>query len=389
MYSPLDSHGREIRLVTIKAGLRSEEIQCRLTHVSLDTFPDFEALSYVWGNPNNRTSILLNGQQFSATHNLGLALKYLSSTTEDRVIWIDAICINQNDLDERSSQVQLMRDIYSSASLVVSWLGEEDTEGRAALASWLVSEAAKNNFSLGWITESILEEDKNNFMRRCFAILGAHLHNQTWEYWTRTWITQEIALTQDGVLQCGDTIIPFHPLKQLCKAINDVFWSGEELPIEIFQNVGLDGFRAMINALASFRAHEIFNANAPNTSLLNLLCTNHKKFASNPRDKVYGLLGLSDLATSSHPGVQINYRRSIRDVYMGVVEAIVDTTSKLEVLCVSCPEIGEGLQQQIKGNRRTDLPTWTPDWSQWTGPLIRNENVYYELHSLSGIQVQA
>jgi len=96
----------------------------------LSDAPPYEALSYVWGpfnSPDDPDLIQLNDCGFEVTTNLWRALYALRHETKDRVLWIDAICINQGDLEERSSQVQLMRDVYRKARSVVVWLGEEGT----------------------------------------------------------------------------------------------------------------------------------------------------------------------------------------------------------------------------------------------------------------------
>ena len=132
VYHPLDSTKREIRLVTLKAGAEPDQLACQLMSVSLNGSTSYYALSYVWGDPNDRESIFLNGHAFEVTHNLAIALRYLRNPRDDRVFWIDAICIDQRNLDERSAQVRIMKDIYQSAEKVVSWLGERDDSSEAA-----------------------------------------------------------------------------------------------------------------------------------------------------------------------------------------------------------------------------------------------------------------
>jgi hypothetical protein len=140
-YSPLSYSNREIRLVTIHlSSEKSAPIECTTITVSLDQAPSYHALSYCWGDPSITVPIRLNGAEVQVTENLGVALRYfraalgeLRDKNQQVRLWIDAICINQANLDERSQQVQLMRDIYSGASCVVVWLGEEGEDGRLAL----------------------------------------------------------------------------------------------------------------------------------------------------------------------------------------------------------------------------------------------------------------
>lgn len=84
----------------------------------------YEALSYVWGDESIRTSIRIGKQDSEVTLNLHAALLHLRDRLLERVIWVDAICINQEDSKEKSHQVQLMAEIYAKASRVIVWLGE-------------------------------------------------------------------------------------------------------------------------------------------------------------------------------------------------------------------------------------------------------------------------
>jgi hypothetical protein len=110
-------------------------LHCEFCNYSLQTSRPrthrYEALSYVWGNPNETLPIYMHGNKFSITVNLHAALLRLRDYTFERIIWVDAICINQNDTKEKDHQVKLMAKIYSNAHRVIVWLGEEavDTKG--------------------------------------------------------------------------------------------------------------------------------------------------------------------------------------------------------------------------------------------------------------------
>ena len=124
LYSLL-KQGRVIRLVEILPGERDAPLSCTLIETSLDSQHQYRALSYVWGDVNIRAPILCNGIEFHVTLNLISAMKQIRSVEIPVTFWIDAICINQDDLKERAAQVQMMRDIYRSAELVIVHLGED------------------------------------------------------------------------------------------------------------------------------------------------------------------------------------------------------------------------------------------------------------------------
>jgi hypothetical protein len=124
VYEPLDSVKSQIRLLKLLPGSSSQRVECSSFTASLDEKElKYEALSYTWGSPRSPGTILLNKVPFLATENLEAALRCLRQPDESRILWVDAICINQLDLAERSQQVGLMRRIYSQASNVVIWLG--------------------------------------------------------------------------------------------------------------------------------------------------------------------------------------------------------------------------------------------------------------------------
>jgi hypothetical protein len=144
IYSQLRPDCREIRLICLEAGHPTDELQIELSTVSLNDYSNYEALSYAWGDPNDTHAIKLNGQVFQITKNLIEALLRLREPRggKARVLWADAICINQKDTTERNSQLQLMRDIYEGCAKCIIWLGEEDEASKDALAfvDWMASD---------------------------------------------------------------------------------------------------------------------------------------------------------------------------------------------------------------------------------------------------------
>ncbi|KAI4203602.1 MAG: hypothetical protein LQ346_001749 [Caloplaca aetnensis] len=167
-YSEVDSTRREIRLLTLHSRETSDEIRVTLKNVTLDpnSPPSYEALSYTWGSAQDKVPIRIKTAQtaetirsaisgptnhstnefasstqqldrqynfLEVTQNLAVALEHLQYDQEPRVLWVDAICINQQDVEERSAQVQLMADIYWYANQTTVWLGPEDDDSSLAL----------------------------------------------------------------------------------------------------------------------------------------------------------------------------------------------------------------------------------------------------------------
>jgi Heterokaryon incompatibility protein (HET) len=129
-YSSLLPGNGSIRLLRLMPN-RDETavIECQLLNYTLELGKSqgthlYEALSYVWGNPDETVPILIGDHYFKVTKNLHAALLRLRNHSFERILWVDAICINQADDQEKALQVQNMGKIYDQASRVIIWFGE-------------------------------------------------------------------------------------------------------------------------------------------------------------------------------------------------------------------------------------------------------------------------
>jgi len=113
-YSVLNQDKQEIRLLTVCSGSFEDEIRCKLHTVSLNATPAYTALSYCWGNKDEQGEVVVDEKKTTIMKSLEIALRYLRNGYEDVVVWVDAICINQENLKEKSSQVRIMSNIYAS-----------------------------------------------------------------------------------------------------------------------------------------------------------------------------------------------------------------------------------------------------------------------------------
>jgi len=122
-YDQINRTSKEIRVLTLHSGTHDEEIRCSVSVVSLIDNPKYEALSYVWGDHQDKRMIYVNGCQTEITSNLDTALRYIRYEHEDRKLWIDALCINQGDDLEKTHQVSLMAEIFKMSTSAILWLG--------------------------------------------------------------------------------------------------------------------------------------------------------------------------------------------------------------------------------------------------------------------------
>jgi hypothetical protein len=130
-YSPLDTTVDGTRLVILEpCATWGDVIHCRLVHVTFGQMPKYEAPSYTWGSEDSQNAIVIDGKTFLISDNLWEALVRLRKPCKERFLWIDAICINQDDIPERNQQLRIMPHIYSRAQMVLVWLGSANDFGR-------------------------------------------------------------------------------------------------------------------------------------------------------------------------------------------------------------------------------------------------------------------
>src|SRR6266536_3059763 len=128
IYQPLDPDGG-IRVLILEPGSNNAQICCRIVPENLNHNPEYKALSYEWGSPENSRTITLSGQYVSVRQNLWSALWHLRKNGRIGRLWVDALCINQDDERERGHHVSMMGSIYRKAE-VICWLGEGDPTGK-------------------------------------------------------------------------------------------------------------------------------------------------------------------------------------------------------------------------------------------------------------------
>jgi hypothetical protein len=167
-YCILPPDGDNIRLLRLLPNDdEAAPVQCELCSYSLQKLGLrthlYEALSYVWGDTRETLPIWVDNNQFPVTVNLHAALLRLRDHSFERIIWIDAICINQKNPQEQGHQVQLMAKIYSNAYRVIVWLGEEVVEIKGALEDIRL---AANKELLGHSEKEINKQAILNLLQR-------------------------------------------------------------------------------------------------------------------------------------------------------------------------------------------------------------------------------
>jgi Heterokaryon incompatibility protein (HET) len=335
-----------------------ERISCSLLHRPLIHATSFEALSYTWGDEKAEYPILIDGGIFYVRRNLYSAIRELRPTSSSRTLWIDAICINQNDVSERGFQVAQMGDIYSLAERVVVWLGEGNGYsdlGFDAMAEYFqVSNAVCKAAAPGTDSSDTLAEGLAEFlalpnMDNCLFGITA-LYIRPW--WRRMWTAQEIGLAREIEVQYGSRSITWEKLHlfattMMLPPVQKVL--GQYTPHSEIGRKTLKLLLAHITTRAQSMENTRRQLRKGKLNLSLLIRVTIERFATDPRDKIYGLLGM----TNNDPVLQPDYTLSVAAVYTTATKAMLLQNRDLRVLSFL-----------VDGDvdREQNLPSWVLDF---------------------------
>ncbi|KAH8708399.1 heterokaryon incompatibility protein-domain-containing protein, partial [Phaeosphaeriaceae sp. PMI808] len=315
-YSPLSEKLNIIRLLRLLPSRdEPENLRCELFEYTIqvsDGNHPYEALSYVWGGEDKPQSIIIGDQELAITQNLHMALLGLRDREISRIIWVDAVCINQEDEKEKGHQIQFMAAIYAIASCVIVWLGEAQDDGERALE--LIRIAGKN---------SATPSDTEPFDDAILQVL-----KRPW--FRRIWVLQEVAAARHVIIKCGSVEIEGH-----------AFCLGLE-----FLKTTLEDSMCLVTSLirgAIFRSRRILETQKRLSldicSLGELVDTYHSHGANVLHDKVYALLGMSsdDLSVARlKPDYNVPWKvlmQSLVEFLIGAQDS-VDTWNDREIAVI-------------------------------------------------------
>ncbi|KAG5811351.1 hypothetical protein H9Q74_006055 [Fusarium xylarioides] len=195
----------QIRILTLHHGTGPDEVVCTLIPVNRDG-AKYHALSYEWREASNDDpNITVNGHKVQIRRNLFDALRSIRKPTEDQKLWVDAICINQSNVDEKSEQVAMMGNTFTRAIGVITWLGPANDD--SDLAMDLMSDAESLKASLPSFSKDSREGKALSSI--CYRT-----------YWGRVWIIQELYLARSFVVWCGAKSIPGDTFERSLAALN-------------------------------------------------------------------------------------------------------------------------------------------------------------------------
>ncbi|KAH7159529.1 heterokaryon incompatibility protein-domain-containing protein [Dactylonectria estremocensis] len=380
-YTPIQQ-AYSIRLLELQPTTSwKSPIEVSLREYDLDATPEFGALSYTWATEDGDSSLskFLNcgGGIINITANCEAALVRLRQADEVRVLWVDAVCIDQSNDDEKSLQIALMRQIYSQATWVGLWLGEvsptvdEETSkplselGMTFLHDFTVEVAERHNSGQSPIGGELYQEfirDRRAFQEEGMEVFTPRVQG-FWNvlhrpWWGRLWVVQELALSQSAHLLCGRSSESWYNLTVLI----DALVRNEGQSVEVFEFIATFITSAFHQIhMPSFVDRNQPDRNSsepstPGTKALAILNATRNTRATDPRDKIYGILGFFGDPESDPENIfpLPDYTKTAAELYADVSRSIIKNTGNLNVMS-SC----YGFVQSAV----PDLPSWATAWN--------------------------
>jgi hypothetical protein len=338
--------------------MAQDPIECTIEHVVLNSNADYEAVSYTWGDSGHESFIKCNNAQLEVRCNLRSALQHLRYADRPRLLWFDRLCINQDDKVEKSYQVAMMGEIFSSATSVLIWLGVPEVSGLLPVEIIkLVCEKVSDLLRL----DVDMQVDKIQAMNQQELQDQFGIPLPTDEFWhivnrildqpwfRRSWTYQEVLLARNVQLVYGDRSVPFsvdHGSSTGALYSFEAFLLIVRLLGVVFGEAYVLGFKMRLAiSMVRGRALQQFY---PMDLLSNLV---ERRFCetTDPRDKIYALLGVAQ--DSKEVGPVPAYSSSVAEVYTITARRLIE---KHGLLVLSC----------VENQLEMGCPSWVPDWSQ-------------------------
>jgi len=372
-----------IRLLSVHAAPAGGSLVCSLlphcigeSEVPLDSDQQsYEALSYTWGGQQATDPIDCDGKILLITNNLQKALLRLRLPDKPRVLWVDAVCINQADLFEKSEQIPLMMDIYGTAAGVIVWLGEAADDSSFAISGMKFLDTVGGR-------RGILQKSHD---ARCLETLlrlynaQVALFSRLW--FRRSWIRQEVIMAKEVSVLCGEAEVSWYTMKRSAKRLQLLYTTLSKSKFSELASFNSQLIRPIMYLIRGW----VFGQNVQYQSgdirsiwyyhtggLLDLLMVGREFEATDPKDKIYSVLGIARVPMKSgggtyiHPRrapqggsapeaepMEIDYSKTVSEVYQYLAKYFINRDRNLDIL---------GILSTHRGANSGDLPTWTPDW---------------------------
>jgi hypothetical protein len=321
-----DKGKKSVRLINLSHGSYDDPVQCSIHHADLADNPHFEAVSYTWADEKGdcalSSTIYCSRAALRVTKSCESVLRRLRHPIKNHWIWVDAVAIDQGDISERNHQVALMKEIYSHAHRVLIYAGEASF-GSDRLLSYL---GARGPSKPGDIDVLRLFSHADGLKKELESLLAR-------PWFKRTWVVQEAYLAARATFIVGEMSLDWTLLQKPRLKGRGLF------PLPNMK---------MLPGVLEWMDHQW----AKDIDLLFALATTRTCLATDPRDKVFAVLGLLDVPA----GFEADYNLTHKEVLTLTAAHLITSVNSLAVLCYA-------------GNMSvaSSMPSWVPSWSSDSG----------------------
>ena len=387
--SALRDPQRQIRLLLLDAETEEDDISASLEVWDKNSAPSYRAISYVCGDSDHMQDVTVNGKRLAVRHNCHYALWQARSHFPESRVWIDAICINQLDLEEKTAQVTMMYEIYAGAAQVLACIGPSDEHSdidlRAANDIWMLVQRLAE-YKSGTI-------DKNDWNRPLDETVGAEFVDHYNEfsmrpYFTRVWVLQELAAGQpDALLLCGPETSHWNDLVDVMYSFHRlwvVYGRGSDVP---FKNHVNRRIQNIVMVLSMQKSNFPFYLRHTSEMQCQDIC-----------DRIYSTSALVDWSSFGQRPPVPDYRISPVELALQLIGKMVDLNLDYimciaEILDLANPSTISQVLDELETRRRDTRCSRALDVSdrKWHASLYEAQMVQQDLtgrplvHTINGI----
>ena len=389
---------RKIRLACIHPGAPTENLVAHFVNANIDSLPQYYAISYLWGQDSRMSPLLVRSGSVlkvlkvaTIPHSILRAFRHPSQVIN---VWIDAICINQQDFTERGAQIPFMSTVFKHASSVRVWLGQKTPYGQMAF------DFARQITGSVDVVNTLQEE----YLINCLISFSALLRN-TW--FRRVWVVQEVALARSASLHLGTDILPWQTFADAVTIVETeaVRWLNRvgvwRLPQDILK------FFSQLSDQAAARLIDLINMRH-NSSLESFVADTCLLVSPDPRDLIYSAVGIAsntkrllgreiqsisrenidegqgllssseEMASQKQPlsdNIIVDYSAPVLQVYKDFIQYSIEHSGSLDIIC------------RPWATANQDLPSWIPTTDKHAFAISATNHYYrHNADSLTGRQ---
>ena len=392
-YVDLDPVAKEMRVAILqKAGDPTDPLMVSLAHAPSHSAGTYIAVSYAWDHTGPMCELILSNQKTMVRKGLETMLRTLHSSGGEISVWVDAICINQDNLEERNRHLTRMHEIFLMATDVICYVGEATTDSDLALELAL---------SLGWQYRILQDKDGNWFAnkdrkqytkeelpRLCAALYKLLLR----PYFRRVWMIQEVTFASNPTVLCGAKgALPLRSLDSAATNLQLMLSQDHSLLVET-QKLLLPEIKAIsyneldyVRILFFFRHAEsggessLFPFPQPQTPRPGyleaaILARNFQSTVSH--DKIFSLWNVA--GDKDRLNFKMDYTKSVEEAFTGFAIAWAEAHGSLDIIATS--------ESPASPRFYAKAPSWCPDWSQPSSAsnFVRRERLRDEFTAYQG-----